>query len=81
MKATDSDPSDGVIAVIVGALGVVRGVTADEVTVAPVPMLLMALTRNVYDVPLANPVTVAPVVAVTASVNVAQLIPSLNSTK
>ena len=64
----------------VGAPGTVRGVTADDVTVAPVPMLLMALTRNVYDVPFTKPVTVVPVVADVPSANVAQETPSLNST-
>ena len=60
MNATDNEPLEGVIAVIVGAEGVVEGVTAAEtVDVAPVPAALVALTRNVYDVPFVKPVTVA----------------------
>ena len=44
---------------IVGTPGTVRGTTADEtVDVAPVPAMLVALTRNVYDIPFVKPVTV-----------------------
>jgi hypothetical protein len=37
------------------------GVTADDAAYAPVPELLLAVTWNVYAVPLVNPVTVADV--------------------
>jgi len=49
----------------------VRGVTADEtVEVAPVPAALVALTRNVYDVPFVKPVTVVAAVVDVPSANV-----------
>ena len=65
----------------VGALGTVRGVTAAEtVDVAPVPATLVALTRNVYDVPFVKPVTVADADVEVPSANVAHDTPSLNST-
>jgi len=71
VKATDNEPLEGVIAVIVGAEGVVDGVTAAEtVDVAPVPAALVALTRNVYDVPFVKPVTVVAAVVDVPSVNV-----------
>ena len=45
---------------IVGAPGTVRGTTAAEtVEVALVPATLVALTRNVYDVPFVKLVTIA----------------------
>ena len=79
VKATVVLP--GVPATAVGALGTVRGVTAAEtVDVAPVPTALVALTRNVYDVPLVKPVTVALAVVDVPSANVAHDTPSLNST-
>ena len=83
MKATDNEPLEGVIAVIVGAEGVVDGVTAAEtVDVAPVPAALVALTRNVYDVPFVKPVTVADAEVEVPSANVVQIAPELleNST-
>jgi len=41
----------------VGASGTVQGVTAlDAPDAAPVPMLFVAVTVNVYDVPLVKPV-------------------------
>src|SRR6266567_1439843 len=44
----------------VGAPGVVMGMTAAEAAeVTPVPSALVAMTVNVYAVPLVNPVTVA----------------------
>jgi hypothetical protein len=71
VKATDNEPLDGVIAVIVGAEGVVDGITAAEtVDVAPVPAALVALTRNVYDVPFVKPVTVADADVEVPSANV-----------
>jgi len=49
----------------VGAPGAVAGVAAaDAVEAAPVPTPLVAVTVNVYGVPLVRPVTVQPVVAV-----------------
>jgi hypothetical protein len=68
---------------IVGAPGVVRGVTeAETVEVAPVPAALVALTRNVYDVPFVKPVTVADADVEVPSANVDQIAPELleNST-
>lgn len=60
----------------VGVPGTVAGVTAAETTeVAPVPILLVALTRNVYAVPLVNPVTVALVVVDVPSANTVQVVP------
>jgi hypothetical protein len=55
------------------------GVTAaDAVLYAPVPIPFTAATRNVYAVPLVNPVTVALVaVDVPASLNVAHVVPLL----
>src|SRR3954463_848006 len=47
-----------------GADSRTRGVTgADAAEAAPVPIALTADTRNVYDVPFANPVTVVEVPA------------------
>ena len=55
----------------VGAPGTVRGVTAAEtVDVAPVPAVFVALTRNVYEVPLVKPVTVSEAVVRTVVVRV-----------
>ena len=66
---------------IVGALGTVRGVTAEDVAeTTPVPATLVALTRNVYDVPFVKPVTVADADVEVPSANVAHDTPSLNST-
>ena len=67
----------------VGAPGVVRGVTAAEtIEVAPVPAALVALTRNMYDVPFVKPVTVAAAIVDVPSANVDQIAPELleNST-
>ena len=81
MNATDKEPSEAVIPVIVGALGVVTGVTADDATeTVPVPAALDALTLNVYGVPFDKPVTVADADVDTPSANVAHDTPSLNST-
>ncbi len=43
VKATESDPSDGVIAVIVGALGTDAGVAAVVADAVPSPTTLTAL--------------------------------------
>ena len=49
----------------VGAPGTVDGVADDDATEAePVPEAFVAVTVNVYEVPLVRPVTVQPVVAV-----------------
>ena len=65
----------------VGVPATVRGITAVDVAdTAPVPTLLTALTRNVYEVPLVKPVTVADADAEVPSANVAKPDPSLNST-
>ena len=67
--------------VIVGAEGIVDGVAAVETAdVAPVPTTLVALTRNVYDVPFVKPVTVANADVEVPSANVDHDTPSLNST-
>ena len=65
---------------LVGAPGTVRGVTELEVPVAPVPEAFVALTRNVYAVPLTKLVTVALAVIDVPSAKVAHEVPSLNST-
>ena len=53
---------------MIGALGTAAGVTAfDAGDAAPVPTLFVAVTVNVYDVPLVRPVTtigLAPPLAV-----------------
>ena len=49
---------------MVGVLGTAAGVAgADGADAAPVPMALVAVTVNVYGVPLVRPVTVHVVVA------------------
>src|SRR5437763_12301937 len=78
VKATDSCWLLGVIASIVGAAGVVRGVSVVVAEKVPVPAVLTAATRKVYSTPLVSPVTVAPVVAVTASLKVCQREPPLS---
>jgi hypothetical protein len=58
-----AEPLIGVAVTFAGAPGTVAGVVAfDAVDGTPVPALLVAVTVNVYAVPLANPVTVAVVV-------------------
>jgi len=53
-------PTSGTKVVIVGAPGTVYGVTEeDAVDALELPALLVAITVNVYGVPLLNPVTVA----------------------
>ena len=54
VKATDKEPSEAVIAVIVGALGVVRGVAAVVAVAAPLPMALIARICTLYEVPFTN---------------------------
>ena len=78
VKATDVLPA--VPATEVGAPGTVRGVPADDVPVAPVPAAFVALTRNVYAVPFAKPVTVAEATVDVPSAKIAHDTPSLNST-
>ena len=70
LHVKDTDALPAVPATLVGASGTVRGTTAAEtVDVAPVPAVFVALTRNVYDVPFAKPVTVALVVVDVPSAN------------
>ena len=52
----------------------------DTAEVAPVPIPLVALTRNVYAMPLVKPVTVALVAVEVPTANVAHVTPLLNST-
>ena len=60
----------------VGAPGGDTGVTADDaVDTVPVPAALVALTLNVYAVPLVKPVTVAAAVVDVPSVNVVHVVP------
>jgi hypothetical protein len=47
----------------VGAPGIVDGVPVAPADAGPVPMALVAVTETVYEVPLARPVIVQPVVA------------------
>ena len=62
-------PSPGVPDTAVGAPGTANGVTAaDADDTAPVPTALVAVTVNVYAVPLPNPVTVADVAPVVDAV-------------
>ena len=74
-KATESWPLLGVIEMIVGADGTARGVSVVVDENDPVPAALTVATRNVYRVPLTNPVTVTEVVVDTASLNVTQFAP------
>jgi hypothetical protein len=70
-------PLPDVAVTAVGVPGTVAGVTAVEAADAgPVPTLLVAVTVNVYAVPLVNPVTVA----VSAPVVVAVRPPGLEVT-
>jgi hypothetical protein len=58
-QATSAEALPGVAATPVGAVGVVAGVTGAEATDAgPVPAAFVAVTVNVYGLPLARPVTV-----------------------
>ena len=69
VQDTASEPFDGVTAMFVGALGVVAGVTdEDGAEDAPAPLAFVALTVNVYDVPLVSPVTVVDVAADTVDI-------------
>ena len=66
-------------ATLVGAPGTVRGVTEDDaVDVAPVPAVLVALTRNVYAVPFVKPVTVAEADVDVPSANTVYVEPSVD---
>ena len=76
----DTCVSPAVPDTLVGAPGVVTGVTEFDVAVAPVPAALDALTLNVYAVPFTNPVTVVEAVVDVPSAKVAHDVPSLNST-
>ena len=79
MNATDNEPSEAVIPVIVGAPGVVTGVTEDDaVETVPVPAVLVALTRNVYAVPFVKPVTVAEADVDVPSANTVYVVPSVD---
>jgi len=60
---------------LVGAPGTVAGVTAFEVATGPVPTALVALTVNVYEVPLVRPPTVALVDPAPALVGVPAVAP------
>ena len=80
VNATDKEAFCEVIAKPVGALGADCGVTELDVAVAPEPAALTAFTLNVYDVPLAKPVTVVAVDIDKPSANTVQSYPSLNST-
>ena len=82
VKVTVAEAEESTDAVpIVGAPGTVRGVTPVEtVDVAPVPATLVALTRNVYDVPFVKPVTVADTEVEVPSANTEYAPPLLNST-
>ena len=63
-------------ATLVGAPGVVTGVTdADVVETVPVPTALVALTLNVYGVPFSKPVTVALAVVDVPSANIVHVVP------
>ena len=62
----------------VGAPGGAAGVTADDaVETVPVPAALVALTRNVYDVPFVKPVTVAEADVEVPSANTVHVDPSV----
>ena len=59
VHVTVTDWLPAVPATEVGAVGTPNGLTALELDVyEPVPLELIAATRNTYDVPLVNPVTV-----------------------
>jgi hypothetical protein len=58
-KPTEALVLPGVTLRIVGEPGRVTGVTlGDDAEAAPVPTLLVAVTENVYAVPLVSPLTV-----------------------
>jgi hypothetical protein len=58
VKLTDTCPSPRTPLTLVGAPGTVAGVTADDAALAgPDPTSFVAVTVNVYAVPLVNPVT------------------------
>ena len=58
-QLTTADPSAGVATTPVGAPGTVAGMTAaDGAEAGPVPTEFVAVTLNVYDVPLVRPLTV-----------------------
>jgi hypothetical protein len=61
-------PFPGVVVRIVGALGVVHGVTDDEDALGPDPALFVATTEKVYAVPFVRPdiTALVPDVDVTA---------------
>ena len=56
VKATDSEPLEGVIEMPVGALGVVAGVAAVEAVATPSPMALTALICTLYEMPFVSAV-------------------------
>ena len=59
-KATEAEALPRVAVGLAGADGTVLGVTAfDAALAAPVPMAFVAVTVNVYAVPLVRPVTVS----------------------
>ena len=73
----DTCVSPAVPDTLVGAPGVVTGVTEFDVAVAPVPAALDALTLNVYAVPFTNPVTVVEAVVDVPSANTVYVVPSV----
>ena len=73
-KATVTWPSPIVALTVVGAVGNPAGTAADEVADAtPVPIALIAVAVNVYEVPLVRPVILQLVAGETA-VQVAPLL-------
>jgi hypothetical protein len=64
VKLTDTWLSPRTPLTLVGAPGVVAGVTAGDAALAgPVPTSFVAVTVNVYAVPLVNPVTISGLAA------------------
>jgi len=69
VQVTTAEALPGVAVTAVGAPGTVLGVTAALATDAgEVPTLLVAVTVNVYEVPLVNPATVADVPTIVVAV-------------
>ena len=76
-KATEREPSAGVIVEMVGAPGTPKGVTwLDGSDDAPLPTALTAVTRKMYAVPSVRPVTVAEVAVETPSEKSIQVVGS-----
>ena len=71
VQLTEDVVSPAVAATPVGAPGTLSGVAAVDVVAGPIPALFVAVTANVYEVPLPRPVTVHEVLVAGVGVQVA----------